>query len=282
MLSFEVLLEYLKRKHRFDFTGYKRSSLERRIQHRMGQLGIESYSEYLSYLETTEEEFAHLFSTIEINYTYFFRDRDAWDYLCQEIIPRIQATKPPEQPIRVWSAGCASGEETYTLAMVLAETLGIEQFNQRVHIFATDIDDDALQKARQGSYLNREVSRIPPHLLNQYFEQINDRYQFRKDLRAAISFHRHNLIQHAPMSKIDLLVCRNTLIYFDVEAQTKTLVRFHFSLEDRGFLFLGKAEIVPSELELFRMMNANHHVYTKLPKEYLSPRLFVKAFKRPQ
>ncbi len=248
----------------------------------MGQLGIESYSEYLSYLEATEEEFAHLFSTIEINYTYFFRDRDTWDYLCQDIIPRIQAAKPPDQPIRVWSAGCASGEETYTLAIVLAEALGIEQFNQRVHIFATDIDDDALRKARQSSYLEHEMTRIPPHLLNQYFERINDRYQFRKDLRAAISFHRHNLIQNAPMSKIDLLVCRNTLIYFDLDAQTKALVRFHFSLEDRGFLFLGKAEMVPGELDLFRTINVNHHVYTKLPKEYLSPRLFVQAFKRPR
>lgn len=262
--------------------GYKRSTLERRIQYRMSQLGIENYSDYLSYLEETEEEFAHLFSTIEINYTYFFRDRDSWDYLGQDVIPRIQATKQPDQPIRAWSAGCASGEETYTLAIVLAATLGIEQFNQRVRIFATDIDYDALRKARQGSYLEPEVTRIPPHLLNQYFERINDRYQVRRDLRAAISFHQHNLIQHAPMSKIDLLVCRNTLIYFDVDAQTKALVRFHFSLEDRGFLFLGKAEMVPSQLQLFKMLNLNHHVYTKLPKEYLSPRLFIKAFKRPR
>ncbi|MBW4541217.1 MAG: hypothetical protein KME43_19075 [Myxacorys chilensis ATA2-1-KO14] len=282
MLPFDVLLEYIKRKHCFDFTDYKRSSLERRVQHRMSQLGIENYSEYLSYLEDTEEEFTHLFSAIEINYTYFFRDRDSWDYLYREIIPRIRATKQPDEPIRVWSAGCASGEETYTLAIVLAEALGIEQFNQRVHIFATDVDDDALEKARQGSYSEREVTQIPPHLLSQYFKQSNDRYQFRKDLRTAISFHRHNLVQHAPMSKIDLLVCRNTLIYFDVDAQTKVLVRFHFSLKDRGFLFLGKAEIVPSQLQLFKTLNVNHHAYTKLPKEYLSPHLFIKAFKRPR
>ena len=150
--EFETLVEYLKNNRGFDFTGYKRSSLRRRVGKRMQSLRIERYSDYLDYLEVHPEEFIQLFNTILINVTSFFRDTAAWEFLVAEVIPQLIAGKQPHEPIRVWSAGCASGEEAYSLAMVLAEALGLESFRQRVKIYATDVDEEALVQARQASY----------------------------------------------------------------------------------------------------------------------------------
>lgn len=281
--KFEALLNYLRRSHSFDFTGYKRSSLMRRVAHRMRMIPIESYSDYVDYLQGHSEEFIHLFNTILINVTSFFRDASAWEYVAKSIFPWITARKSSDEPIRVWSAGCASGEETYTLAMVLAEALGMEQYRARVRIYSTDLDEEALNQARQGSYLSTEVVGIPPALLNHYFEQADDRYVICKDLRRAIIFCRHNLIHDAPMSNIDLLVCRNVLIYFNIETQIRVLVRFHFGLKDSGFLFLGNTEIVPTEMgELFTRVDLRHHIFTKSPRVKPSTRLLIKALKKKQ
>lgn len=140
-LQLEGLLDYLKRSRRFDFTGYKRSSLSRRVQHRTHI--INQYSEYLDYLEVHPEEFLHLFNTLLINVTNFFRDRPFWNFLSSEVLPRIIDQKEPNEPIRVWSAGCASGEEAYSLAMAFADLLGAEQMRQ-VKIYATDVGEESL------------------------------------------------------------------------------------------------------------------------------------------
>lgn len=142
--EFEALLDYLKREHSFDFTSYNRSHLMRRIEVRMQQVEIEGISDYGDYLQAHPQEFTHLFNTIEINFTGFFRDAESWDYIAKQIVPQIIASKSESEPIRVWSAGCASGEETYTLAIVLAQALGVEQYLSRVKIYATDVDTDAL------------------------------------------------------------------------------------------------------------------------------------------
>jgi len=281
--SFEALLHYLRLTHGFDFTGYKRPSLMRRVQGRMQMLPVESYSDYIDYLKEQPQEFLHLFNTIDINVTKFFRDASTWDYVTAQVIPQIITNQAPDKPIRAWSAGCASGEETYTLAMVLAEALGMEQFRSRVQIFGTDVDKEALTQARQGSYLCTEAGRIPDDLLEKYFEPANGRYVFRKDLRRRIIFSHHNLIEDPPMSKIDLLVCRNTMIYFNLDAQIRVLVRFHFSLKENGFLFLGNTEIVPSAIAtLFKPRNLQNRIFTKCPRDNLNSRLLVKALKSSQ
>ena len=156
--EFEALIQYLKNNRGFDFSGYKRSSLQRRMGKRIQALRIEHYGDYLDYLEVHPEEFVQLFNTILINVTGFFRDIAAWEFLVAEIIPKLIAGKQPHEPIRVWSAGCASGQEAYSLAIVLAEALGLESFRQRVKIYATDIDDEALGQARQASYSARDKS----------------------------------------------------------------------------------------------------------------------------
>ena len=157
-LGLEALLEYLRRIRGFDFAGYKRGSLERRIAKRIQTLNVEDFKDYIDYLEVHPEEFAQLFDTVLINVTNFFRDTETWDYLAQEIIPRILANKKTHDPIRIWSAGCASGEEAYTVAMLLAEAMGIDPFRQRAKIYATDADEEALAQARRGGY-GQEGSR---------------------------------------------------------------------------------------------------------------------------
>src|SRR5262249_14691925 len=153
------------RNHRdFDFTGYKRSSLRRRTGKRMQSLHIEHYGDYLDYLGVHPEEFTQLFNTILINVTGFFRDIAAWEFLVDEVIPKLIASKQPHESIRVWSAGCASGQEAYSLAIVLAEALGLESFRQRVKIYATDVDEEALVQARQASYSERDLQPVSPEL----------------------------------------------------------------------------------------------------------------------
>lgn len=274
---FEALLDELSESHNFNLTGYKRSSLMRRVSIRMHNLGISSERDYGDYVKENPEEFEQLF----INFTSFFRDASAWDYVAESIIPRIIAGKSESEPIRAWSAACASGEETYTLAIVLAQALGVEQYEARVRIYGTDVDEHALNQARLGSYLSSKVVGMPGELLEKYFEPAAEGYVFRKDLRRSIIFCRHDMIQDAPMSKIDLLVCRNALMYFNTETQARVLVRFHFSLQDNGFLLLGNAEMVPTQTtNIFTPINLQHRIFTKLPKVNLNRQVLIKALSR--
>src|SRR5882762_7322875 len=259
----EELLDYLKGTRGFEFTAYKRSSLMRRIQKRLQAVNIGSYEDYQTYLEAHPEEFGLLFNTILINVTSFFRDPEAWEFLSSQIVPRIIASGRAEAAIRVWSTGCASGEEAYTLAIILAEQLGFEQFRRRVKIYASDVDEDALMQARHAIYTASQVQDIPSEFLSRYFERVDDRYLFHKDVRRSIIFGRHDLVQDAPISRVNLLVCRNTLMYFTRDAQAKVLNRFHFALRDGGFLFMGRAELLLTHGELFTPVELKWRVFTK-------------------
>ncbi|MBC8122800.1 MAG: PAS domain-containing protein [Gemmatimonadaceae bacterium] len=275
--EFELLLEYLKRSRGFDFTGYKRMSLMRNVRKRMQTINIEAYDEYLDYLQVYPDEFVPLFNTLLINVTSFFRDSQAWDYIQAQIIPQISERLGDGAPIRLWSAGCASGAETYTLAMVLCEVLSPEIFQERVKIYATDIDEEALSQARQASYSLKEVAGVPPALLEKYFETTEQRYVFRKELRRQVIFGRHDLVQDAPISRVDLLVCRNTLMYFNTETQARILARFHFALQDSGFLFLGKAEMLFAYTTTFTAVDLGRRIFSKIPKLNLRDRLMLMA-----
>ncbi|HKA55243.1 MAG TPA: CheR family methyltransferase [Candidatus Binatia bacterium] len=266
--GFEELIEFIKQSRGFDFTGYKTASLMRRVRRRMQSLNLERFGEYMDYLEVHPEEFILLFNTILINVTSFFRDPLTWECLTQEVVPEILAGRNAEQPVRVWSAGCASGEEAYTLAMVFAEALGLEQFQQRVKIYATDVDEEALARARHASYTEKEMEPLPVALREKYFDRVADRYVFRSDPRRAVIFGRHDLIQDAPISRLDLLVCRNTLMYFNAETQGRVISRFHFALNDQGFLFLGKAELLLAHASHFTPANLRFRLFRKIPQPY--------------
>jgi two-component system CheB/CheR fusion protein len=261
----ESLLEYLRRTRGFDFTGYKRATLERRITKRLQIVGCAGYGDYLDYLEVHPDEFAFLFNTVLINVTSFFRDASSWEFLSESVLPDLFKRRQTPSGIRVWSAGCATGEEAYTLAMIFAEALGIEEFSERVKIYATDADDEALAKARLAIYDEREVAEIPPDLRAKYFEISDGKFAFRKDMRRQLIFGRHDLIQDAPISRVDLLVCRNTLMYFNAETQAKILQRFQFALNDNGVLFLGRAETLMTHTSMFAPLDLKRRISTKLP-----------------
>jgi two-component system CheB/CheR fusion protein len=262
----ESLLVFLKERRGLDFTGYKRASLTRRVTRRLQQLGIDQAADYLDCLEVDPEEYVQLLNTILINVTAFFRDAPAWRCIAEEIIPRIIASKEPSAPIRVWSAGCASGEEPYGIAILLAEALGITEYGRRVKIYGTDVDDDALSHARQASYAASAVQPIPQELREKYLTAAGSRYVINLDLRRSVIFGRHDLTVDAPISNLDLLVCRNTLMYFNADSQRGILRNFHFALNDEGFLFLGRAEMLLTHGNLFTPVDLKHRVFAKVPE----------------
>ena len=210
--KFDYLLEYLRENRGFDFTGYKRPSLMRRIVGRMQLMNVANFGDYVDYLEVHPEEFPLLFNTILINVTSFFRDEGAWQCLAETVVPRVTAAHTPDATIRIWSAGCASGEEAYTIAMLIAEALGKSEFRRRVKVYATDVDEAALTTARQGLYSAKDLQPVPPALREKYFDSVGERFLFDAELRRSVIFDRHDLVRDAPMSRLDLLICRNTLM----------------------------------------------------------------------
>ena len=268
------LLDYLKRSRGFDFSGYKRATLSRRIEKRMAAVEVATFSEYQDFLEVNPREFTELFNTILINVTSFFRDQPAWDFLSADVVPQLLESLAPGQPLRIWSAGCASGEEAYTVAMVLAEAMGEDVFKSRVKIYATDLDDDALATARHGAYSNDALKPVPPELIDKYFEPNTRGLAFRPDLRRSVIFGRNDLIADAPISRIDLLLCRNVLMYFTPEAQGHILDRFNFALNPTGFLFLGKSEmLLAHDGELFAPYDLKSRFFRKVQRDTLRDRL---------
>jgi two-component system CheB/CheR fusion protein len=279
---FEALLEYLRRSRGFDFIGYKRSSLQRRVTKRMQVHQINNFGEYLEYLKAHPEEFPALFNTILINVTSFFRDLTAWEHLATDTLPQIIKQKSPDETLRFWTAGCASGEEAYTLAILLAETLGMEDCLRRVKIYATDVDEEALTQARNATYKAKDIESISEEFQQRYFKSAGDRFAVDRDLRQLVIFGRHDLIHDAPISRIDLLVCRNTLMYFNAETQTQILARFHFALKDTGCLFLGKAEMLLTNADLFSPLNLQHRIFQKVRKMDRRERLLTLAQSRKE
>ncbi|CAM4131208.1 CheR family methyltransferase [Nocardia ninae] len=269
--ALEDLLLFIRDSRGFDFTGYKRSSLTRRVRKRMQEVRVADYLDYRDLLESNAEEFRHLFNTILINVTSFFRDVEAWQYLQREVLPELIANAKPDSEIRVWSAGCSSGEEAYSLAIAFAEVLGIEECAKRVKLYGTDVDEEALREARAGVYPAKALGQLSGELRDRYFEPIGDKFTFRSDLRRRVIFGRHDITRDAPISRLDLLVCRNTLMYFNAEAQAQILDRFHFALREGGFLFLGKAELLLSEGERFGVASMRQRIFRRRAGEIRPP-----------
>ena len=273
--DFEQLLDYLKRNRGFDFTGYKRASLIRRVSSRMRALQVETFRDYLDFLQVDPGEFTALFDTLLINVTGFYRDAAAWDLLRAEVLPALLAAKDDSGPVRMWSAGCATGEEAYTLAIALAEILGIDEMRRRVKIYGTDVDEGALAVARQATYTPKALTALPDPLAEKYFERSGANRIFRKDLRRTVIFGRHDLVHAAPISHIDVLACRNTIMYFNSETQARVLARLHFALEGSGILFLGKAEMLFTHGNLFSPIDLKRRIFAKVPKDNVRERLSV-------
>src|SRR5215210_1706185 len=190
---FEPILKHLEHTRGFDFRAYKPTSLMRRIVRRMQVVNIPTFEHYLDHLQVDNEEFTALFNTILINVTSFFRDKDVWDALATDVLPSLFDGRDPSAPFRVWSAGSASGQEAYSIIMLLAEQLGADAVRDHVKVYATDLDEEALAEARSASYTSRQVQGVPADLLEKYFETNGDFYVFNRDLRRAVIFGQHDL-----------------------------------------------------------------------------------------
>ncbi len=235
----------------------------RRVSHQMQSVSLTGYDEYRDYLELHPEEFTTLFNTVLINVTSFFRDAEAWAYLRSDLLPTLLEQKGTA-PIRIWSAGCATGEEAYTLAMCLSEALGLDRAREQVKIYATDVDEEALAEARLATFHERQLRNVPRDLVDRYFESSGQRYTLVKELRRMVIFGRNDLVQDAPISHIDLLLCRNTLMYFNAETQAGIVRRLHFALENTGVLFLGKAEMLLTHSSVFLPIDLKRRFFRKV------------------
>lgn len=258
----QKLLTYLNDQLRLDFTGYKLSTLMRRIRRRQYVTDQLDLSAYLKLIEVNPEELKHLARDMLISVTAFFRDQQAFIVL-EQTIQEIVKHKSPGSEIRVWVAGCASGEEAYSVAILFADILGDRLSQYRIQIFATDIDNDAMNIARRGIYPAASMVEIPPDKLDTYFRVVGQNYEVEKVLRDIIIFARHNLVSDPPFLRLDLITCRNVLIYFDTTLQRKVLQAFHFGLLPKGYLFLGKSESVAYGDSLFSQINRRERVFQK-------------------
>ena len=263
--DFRALLEKLSARHDFDFREYKEASLARRIRARMSQVHVDSFAAYARFLDANPDEHVALFNTILINITNFFRDAEAWNALAEDVIPRLVGEAAQSRSLRIWSAGCSSGEEPYSIAMLLAEHLGDAANNYTIKIYGTDIDEDALTTARQAVYRTEQLKDVPDRLMDRYFTREGQLYRLRRDIRRWCIFGSHNLTQAPPLSHVDLLVCRNVLIYFTSELQDRILTRFHYAIREEGFLFLGRSESLLARSRHFEPVHLKWRIFQRTP-----------------
>jgi two-component system CheB/CheR fusion protein len=251
--NFEKITTLLKARTRHDFSLYKPTSLYRRIERRMGIHKIASIADYARFLQKNSQEVDLLFKELLIGVTSFFRDRAMWEELKNEAVPKILAAYPEGGSLRAWSCGCSTGEEAYSLAMTFMEALDqIKQpDNYSLQIFATDLDADAIEKARRGLYAATIEADVSPERLQRFFRKEDNKYRICKDIREMVTFAQQNVIMDPPFTKLDILICRNLLIYLTTDLQKKLLPMFHYSLKPGGLLFLGSAETIGYQFELF-------------------------------
>ena len=254
------ILAVLHARTRCDFRCYKKGTLMRRIARRMGLTQIDRLADYLSYLREHSVEATRLFKDLLIGVTGFFREPEAFKAL-EEAIARLLENKEPASPLRVWVPGCASGEEPYSIAMTFIEQLQAAQKNCPLQVFATDIDEEALAAARAGVYPENIDADVAPERLRQFFKKKGGTFEVSKALRDSVLFARQNLIADAPFSKLDLLSCRNLLIYLQPEVQRKLISLFHFVLNQGGTLFLGSAESIGQREDLFEPLSKKWRIY---------------------
>lgn len=258
-----AILDVVRARCNFSFSGYKRATLLRRIHRRMGLLHAERLSDYLALLKRQPEEVDALFKDLLINVTDFYRDPEAWKTLAVEVIRPMVRIKRQDEAIRVWVPACSTGEEAYSVAMLILDELREQKKHCPVMIFATDINEAALNIARGGSYPSGIVSHIPSAQLHRYFvEGANDRlYKVGQELRGALIFSAHNLVSDPPFSQLDLISCRNVLIYLEPEVQSKVLTLFRFALRPGGHLFLGSAETLGDMKEQFEAISKKWRIF---------------------
>uniref|UniRef100_A0A7V3VUD2 protein-glutamate O-methyltransferase n=1 Tax=candidate division WOR-3 bacterium TaxID=2052148 RepID=A0A7V3VUD2_UNCW3 len=256
--NFENLIKLIEAETGFKCHSYKERPLTRRIRVRMRALGFGEFSQYYDYLIKNPEEFKLLLDTITINLSYFFRNLETFEYLQEEIIPQLSKN----EKIIIWSAGCAQGEEPYSLAIIAAESGVID----KTKIYATDIDNNALEKAKQGLYPEITFQYTPKKYLGKYFTRCGNDYQINESIKSVVHFIHHDLFEPFPYGPCDLIMCRNVLIYMSRSAQSIILHRFYENLKIGGYLVIGKVELLLGipEAKYFEIINRSERIYQKV------------------
>src|SRR5206468_4238120 len=255
------------------FSLYKSSTIQRRINRRMVLNKLNTFDAYAQFLRGNAKELDALYSDVLINVTSFFRNPEAFDVLKRAVFPKLVSERRDE-PVRVWVLGCSTGQEAYSLAMAFTEFCDRIPRAPKLQIFATDLNDALLVKARAGLYAKSMVQDVSPERLRRFFVEEEGGCRVIKPLREAVVFARHNLLSDPPFSRMDLVTCRNLLIYIDPGLQKKVMPTFHYALRPKGFLFLGAAEAVGTFTDLFEPVDKKHKIYSRGPAP--SPALQVR------
>jgi two-component system CheB/CheR fusion protein len=270
-------LEELRERSGIDFSSYKTPTIQRRLQRRLAATGVPDLEQYIRYLQRHPDEYQRLVSSFLIKVTEFFRDPELFSYLRDKLLPElIESARQHGNEVRIWSAGCATGEEAYSLSILVADVLGDELSDFKVRIFATDVDADAIAFARRGVYPASALADVPPHLVDKYFSEIEGAYEVKKLIRGMTVFGQHDLGQRAPFPRIDLALCRNVLIYFTPELQRRALHLFAFSLRESGYLILGKSETTSPLAEHFVLEEPRLKAYRRQGERALIPLTRIK------
>ncbi|MBG6233461.1 two-component system CheB/CheR fusion protein [Pedobacter sp. CAN_A7] len=262
--QFQKILMMLRSHTGHDFSLYKKNTITRRLERRIAFHQLPDYTSYVNYLRENPDEVSLLFNELLIGVTKFFRDYQAFDTL-KTYLQQLFKIKAQADPIRVWVAGCSTGEEAYSIAIYVLEYLDSLQIKQkpRVQIFATDLDANAIEHARAGYYFGNIVSEVSTARLERFFIKKDEGYVVKKEVREVVVFAQHNLIKDAPFTKLDLICCRNVMIYLTIELQKKIIPIFHYSLLNRGLLFLGPAESLGVYSDAFVTLDAKWKIYEK-------------------
>jgi two-component system, chemotaxis family, CheB/CheR fusion protein len=259
------IFQRLRSAHGVDFTHYKRTTIRRRIERRMMLRRIESFDEYRVSLDRDPGELAALYQDFLIRVTEFFRDPTAFDALRHDVLPALCEGRSPKEPIRIWVPGCASGEEVYSIAIVILEYFGDGLPPMKIKIFGTDVSDAALEKARAGVYQINALQEVSAERLERFFIRQNGEYRISKDIRDLCLFARQDVTRDPSFSQLDLISCRNLLIYLDEFAQRRVLRTFHYALRPQGMLYFGPAESVAQSPELFEQIDSRFRVFRRMP-----------------
>ena len=258
-----VVFSLLQRGHDIDFTHYKPATIERRIRRRMSVHRTSELKDYVAVLRENPAELQHLYNEILIRVTSFFRDPDVFDTLRDEILPRILHGRGNDEPVRIWVPGCATGEEVYSLAILLVEAAADIGYTCPFQIFGTDLSEVALERARQGLYAEGIVEEVSPERLRRFFTRAHGGYRISKSVRDCCIFARQNVTRDPPFSRLDLISCRNVMIYLGATLQRKVMGIFHYGLRADGYLLLGSSETIGNYGELFSTADRRHKIYQK-------------------
>lgn len=261
--AFKEILYLLLKRRGVDFTYYKQTTIRRRINRRIALCMKQSIEEYLVFLQNTTEEQDILYQDLLIPVTQFFRDPTIFDNLTKTVFSTLLKNRKENEPLRVWIAGCSTGEEAYSMAICFQEYIAGKTSNVKMQLFATDISEIAIAKARSGIYTNNEINGVSHDRLQQFFTRTDGKFRLNKDIRETCVFAHHNYLKDPPFARIDLISCRNSLIYLEPFLQKKALTTFHYSLKEKGFLVLGKSETADQARELYNTFNKTDKFYTR-------------------